>query len=261
MADKSFEEKRMETGKMLGIDPQSVPRHIAIIMDGNGRWAQERGKQRFYGHSKGGAIVEKIALYCVDLGIEYLTLYSFSMQNWKRPPDEIEFLMGLYSLYLEGIRDTLMKNNVRLAHLGTLERLPQKVIDTLGETIELTSGNDGMTLGLALNYGARTEITEAVKTIAKECVDGKLNIEDIDHDCISDHLYTSGWPDPELLIRTSGELRISNFLLWQISYSEFYVSEKYWPDFDKPDIDEAIKVYARRSRRIGDVKPNFDSKD
>ena len=255
MTKRSFEDKRIVTGETLGVCPEGIPRHIAVIMDGNGRWAEKQGKARFYGHSKGGSIVEKIALYCVDLGIEYLTLYSFSMQNWKRPQEEIDFLMGLYSLYLEGIRETLMNSNVRLAHLGTLDRLPQKVVDTLGETIEMTSGNDGMTLGLALNYGSRTEITEGVKAIAQECVEGKLKIEDIDHECVSNHLYTAGWPDPDLLIRTSGEMRVSNFLLWQISYAEFYVTEKYWPEFDKCDIDEAIKVYAKRSRRLGDVKP------
>lgn len=255
MAKVPFQDKRIVTGETLGISPEAVPRHIAIIMDGNGRWAEKQGQPRFYGHSKGGAIVEKIALHCVDLGIEYLTLYSFSMQNWKRPQKEIDFLMGLYSLYLEGIRETLMGSNVRLAHLGTLDRLPQKVVDTLGETIEMTSGNDGMTLGLALNYGSRTEITDGVKAIAKECIEGKLKIEDIDDDCISNHLYTAGWPDPDLLIRTSGEMRVSNYLLWQISYAEFYVTEKYWPEFGTCDLDEAIKVYAQRSRRIGDVTP------
>jgi undecaprenyl diphosphate synthase len=255
MTKVSFEDKRIAAARTLGVAPEGVPRHIAIIMDGNGRWAEKQGQPRFYGHSKGGSIVEKIALYCVDLGVEYLTLYSFSMQNWKRPKDEIDFLMGLYSLYLEGIRDTFMDNNVRLAHLGSLDRLPQKVVDTLGETIAMTSGNDGMTLGLALNYGSRTEITEGVRAIAKECLEGKLKIEDIDHDCISDHLYTAGWPDPDLLIRTSGEMRVSNYLLWQISYSEFYITEKYWPEFDTCDLDEAIKVFAKRSRRLGDVKP------
>lgn len=256
MTKLSFEDKRIAAGQTLGVTAEGIPRHIAIIMDGNGRWAERQGKPRFYGHSKGGSIVETIALYCVDLGIEYLTLYSFSMQNWKRPKEEIDFLMDLYALYLEGIRETLMQSNVRLAHLGSLERLPQKVVDSLAETIEITSGNDGMTLGLALNYGSRTEITEGVRAIAQECLEGKLKVEDIDHDCISNHLYTAGWPDPDLLIRTSGEMRVSNYLLWQISYSEFYVTEKFWPEFEKADLNEAIKAYAKRSRRIGDVKPS-----
>ena len=258
MANLSFEEKRMITADRLGISPDAIPRHIAIIMDGNGRWAQRQGKQRFYGHSKGGAVVEKIALYCVELGIEYLTLYSFSTQNWKRPKEEIDFLMDLYAMYLEGIGKTLMNNNVRLAHLGSREKLPQKVLDALDGTIDLTAANDGMTLGLALNYGGRTEIVEAVRSIARQYKNGQICLDDIDHDCVSNHLYTGGWIDPDLMIRTSGEMRVSNFLLWQISYSEFYVTQKFWPEFEKEDLDDAIKVFAGRSRRIGDVKPQSE---
>lgn len=255
MTQKTFEEKKQETAARLGINPELVPRNIAIIMDGNGRWAQERGKERFYGHSKGASIVEKIAIYCVDLGIEYLSLYSFSMQNWSRPKEEIDFLMDLYAMYLEGIRDSLMKHNVRLAHLGRIDGLPQKVIDALNGTIDITAANDGMTLGLALNYGSRTEIVDATKTIAQKVKDGQLDIDQIDRQCISDNLYTAGWPDIDLLIRTSGELRVSNFLLWQISYAEFYVIDKYWPDFEKDDLDESLRIFAARSRRMGDVLP------
>ena len=162
--------------------------------------------------------------------------------------------MDLYALYLEGIRETLMKNNVRLGHLGSRERLPEKVLDKLDGTLDMTAGNDGMTLGLALNYGSRTEIVDAVKAIAEKCKNGELSPGQIDQKCVSDHLYTAGWADPDLLIRTSGEIRISNFLLWQISYAEFYVTDKYWPDFDKPDLDEAIKTFAGRVRRMGDIK-------
>ncbi|MBW8035934.1 MAG: isoprenyl transferase [Planctomycetes bacterium] len=255
MAQITFEEKRQQTAARLGMDPNHVPRNIAIVMDGNGRWAQERGKERYYGHSKGASIVEKIAIYCVDLGIEYLTLYSFSMQNWSRPKEEIDFLMDLYAMYLEGIRDTLMKHNVRLAHLGRKEGLPQKVIEVLEGTIEITSANDGMTLGLALNYGSRTEIVDAAKAIAQKVKSGQLDIDQIDRQCISDNLYTAGWPDVDLLIRTSGELRISNFLLWQISYAEFYVTDKYWPDFEEADLDASLQTFAARSRRMGDVLP------
>ncbi len=255
MAQKTFKEKKQETAVRLGIKPELVPRNIAIIMDGNGRWAQERGKERFYGHSKGASIVEKIAIYCVDLGIEYLSLYSFSMQNWSRPKEEIDFLMDLYAMYLEGIRDSLMKHNVRLAHLGRIDGLPQKVIDALNGTIDVTAANDGMTLGLALNYGSRAEIVDATKTIAQKVKDGQLDIDQIDRQCISDNLYTAGWPDIDLLIRTSGELRVSNFLLWQISYAEFYVIDKYWPDFEKDDLDESLRIFAARSRRMGDVLP------
>lgn len=250
----SFEQKRVRAAKRLGIGLDSIPRHIAIIMDGNGRWAQNRGLNRFEGHSEGGKIVEKIALHCVDIGIECLTLYSFSMQNWKRPSEEVDFLMYLYSKYLEEIKPILMDNSVRLVHLGQKEKLPDSVVDALDDTIKTTSDNKGMVLGLALNYGSRTEIMDAVKKIAAEYKDGKLSLDQIDQDCFSNHLYTAGLPDPDLLIRTSGELRISNFLLWQISYAEFYVTETLWPDFSNEDMDAAISAYARRLRRFGDVK-------
>lgn len=223
-------------------------------MDGNGRWAEKKGLSRFHGHRQGGKIVEKIALCCVDLGIEYLTLYSFSMQNWKRPAEEVSFLMHLYARYLEEIRPTLMKNNVKLLHLGRREGLPQEVTQALSETLELTNSNTGMVLGLALNYGSREEIVDAIKKIAHKCKTGELDPDDIDHVCISNHLYTAGWQDPDLLIRTSGELRISNFMLWQISYTEFYATETLWPDFGAADLDHAVKAYAQRARRFGDIK-------
>ena len=250
----SFEEKRVQAAGRLGISPDSMPRHIAVIMDGNGRWAQTRGLARFEGHTEGAKVVEKIAIYCVDIGIECLTLYSFSMQNWKRPSEEIEFLMYLYSRYLEEIRPTLMENNVRLVHLGQTENLPAEVTGALAETMRMTSTNPGMALGLALNYGGRGEIVDAVVKIAQEYKEGKLKLEEINQDCISSHLYTAGLPDPDLLIRTSGELRISNFLLWQISYAEFHVTETLWPDFKTDDMDLAIREYAGRARRFGDVK-------
>lgn len=255
----SFEDKRIIAAKRLGIKPQQMPRNIAIIMDGNGRWAEQKGLPRFHGHSKGGQMVEKVALHCVACGVESLTLYSFSLQNWKRPKEEIDFLMGLYSMYLEGIRETLMKNNVKLLHLGQNERLPEKVVDTMAETLELTSNNTGMVLGLALNYGSRAEIVDAVKAIAQEYKDGGITIDQIDQDCVSSHLYTAGLDDMDLLIRTSGEMRVSNYLLWQISYAEFYVTDTYWPDFNEEEMDKAFIAYARRSRRMGDVKANSTS--
>ncbi|MCK5473752.1 MAG: di-trans,poly-cis-decaprenylcistransferase, partial [Planctomycetes bacterium] len=214
----------------------------------------KNGLSRFHGHRQGGKTVETIALCCVDMGIEYLTLYSFSMQNWKRPAEEIDFLMYLYSRYLEEIRPSLMRNNARLIHLGRTEKLPKTVTDALAETIRLTSANTGMVLGLALNYGARTEITDAVKKIAQEYKDGQLQLDEIDQTCVSNHLYTAGWDEPDLLIRTSGEMRISNFLLWQISYSEFYVTKTFWPDFCRADMEEAIVAYANRKRRFGNIK-------
>ncbi len=223
-------------------------------MDGNGRWATSKGLSRFEGHVQGAKAVETIAQCCADMGIEYLTLYSFSMQNWKRPAKEVDFLMYLYSRYLEEIRPNLMKNNVKLVHLGQTEKLPQIVTDALVKTVELTGANTGMVLGLALNYGARTEIIDAVKKIAQEYKAGRLGLEEIDQTHISNCLYTAGWHDPDLLIRTSGEMRVSNFLLWQISYAEFYVTETLWPDFGADSLDEAIKDYAGRARRFGDVK-------
>jgi undecaprenyl diphosphate synthase len=248
---KSFEEKQKETANRLGIWPEQIPRHIAIIMDGNGRWAKEKGQSRVFGHRQGGKTVEKIAVHCVNLGIEVLTLYSFSMENWKRPKDEVDALMHIYTRYLVAIRPMLERNNVRLVHLGTLDNLPEGLIKELDKTLELTAENTGMRLALALNYGGRDEIVYAVKNIAAEHKDGKLSLEDIDHDCISKHLYTAKLPDPDLLIRTASELRVSNFLLWQISYSEFYVTDLYWPDFIEEQLEKAILVYAKRVRRFG----------
>ena len=250
----SFEEKRVQAAERLGITSDGMPRHIAIIMDGNGRWAQQKGLPRFMGHREGGKIVEDVMQYCVDIGIECMTLYSFSLQNWKRPKEEVEFLMHLYAMYLEGIRPILARNRVRLAHLGQREKLPQTVLDALDGTLEFTSKNDGMVLALALNYGSRTEIVDAVKKIAADIKDGKLEIDQIDDDVIGGNLYTAGLPDPDLLIRTSGEQRISNYLLWQISYSEFYITDTMWPDFDSKEVDKAILAYANRNRRFGDVK-------
>ena len=251
--EKTTREKAIETAKRLGIRPEQMPRHIAIIMDGNGRWAQNRGMPRVEGHYEGGKTVEKIAVDCSDLGIEYLTLYSFSMENWKRPKAEVDALMHLYTEYLIGIRPMMAKKQVRLLHLGRVDNLPEKLLTALSKSIELTADNPGMTLGLALNYGGRAEIVDAAKKIAGKCVEGKLAIENIDDACISQNLYTAGFPDPDLLIRTANEMRISNFLLWQISYSEFYVTETLWPDFTKSDLEKAILAYAGRSRRFGTI--------
>jgi undecaprenyl diphosphate synthase len=250
----SFDEKIKKTAERLGLTPEQIPRHIAIIMDGNGRWAQKKGLPRAEGHRQGGKTVEEIALCCVDLGIESLTIYSFSMENWERPKDEVNTLMHLYSQYLVGIRSTVMKNNVKLIHLGRLAQLPSAVKKELAKTIEITAGNTGMTLALALNYGGRAEIVDAAKTIAQQYKNGQLQPEDIDEDCISRHLYTAGLADPDLLIRTANEMRISNFLLWQISYSEFYVTKTFWPDFKQKDLEKAILAYAKRSRRFGTIK-------
>lgn len=255
MKTSTFEEKRKQAAQRLGVSPEGIPRHVAVIMDGNGRWAEQRGLPRFHGHEQGAKVVENIAMHCVNSGVEYLTLYSFSMQNWKRPKEEVDFLMYLYASYLEGIRPSLMNNNVQLAHVGRRDPLPQTVLDALDETIEMTSVNDGLTLGLALNYGSRTEIIDAVRAIAKKVKRGQIDPDSIDEAMFSNHLYTAGWHDPDLLVRTSGEMRISNYLLWQISYAEFYVTEKYWPDFTPDEMDKAFLAFASRQRRFGDVEP------
>ena len=230
-----------------------MPRHIAIIMDGNGRWAQKKGLSRAEGHRQGAKTVEKIAQHCVDFGIESLTLYSFSIENWKRPKSEVNSLMHLYSRYLAEIRPTLMKNNVKLVHLGRLAQLPSAVKAELAKTKRITAANTGMRLALALNYGGRTEIMDAVKKIARKYKSGELTLRGIDERCISRNLYTAGLAEPDLLIRTANEMRISNFLLWQISYSEFYITKTLWPDFKKKDLEKAIQAYARRTRRFGSI--------
>ncbi len=250
----SFEEKIEKTAERLGLATEQIPRHIAIIMDGNGRWAQKKGLPRAQGHQQGGKRVETIALRCVDFGIESLTLYSFSIENWERPKAEINTLMHLYSQYLVGIRPMMKKNNVKLIHLGRLAQLPAAVKKDLTKTMEITAGNTGMTLALALNYGGRTEIVDATQKIAQQYKKGQLRLKDIDEECISRHLYTAGFAEPDLLIRTANEMRISNFLLWQISYSEFYVTKTLWPDFKKLNLEKAILAYAKRDRRFGTIK-------
>jgi undecaprenyl diphosphate synthase len=247
----STEEKLKKTAQRLAIPAERIPRHIAIIMDGNGRWAQKKNLPRFKGHQQGGKTVEKIAQYCVNLGIECLTLYSFSMENWKRPKDEIDTLMYLYTSYLVEIRPTLQRNNVKLIHLGRMAELPNDVKTELTKTIVQTSTNTGMVLALALNYSGRVELINAARKIAQEYKDGSLSLEDINEQCINQHLYTASLIEPDLLIRTAGEMRVSNFLLWQISYSEFYVTETFWPDFEEADMDKAILAYAKRNRRFG----------
>jgi undecaprenyl diphosphate synthase len=250
----SIAEKLEQTAKRLGLTTEHIPRHIAVIMDGNGRWAEKKGLPRAEGHRQGGKAAETIAQCCVDFGIESLTLYSFSMENWKRPRAEVNTLMDLYTEYLIEFRPKLIRNNVKLVHLGRLAGLPPAVRRELTETMEATADNTGMTLGLALNYGGRIEIVDAARKIAQEYKGDQLRLEDIDEDCISQHLYTAGLADPDLLIRTANEMRISNFLLWQISYSEFYVTNTLWPDFNEAALEEAILAYAERNRRFGAIK-------
>ena len=246
-------QKREATAKRLGIQVEQVPGNIAIIMDGNGRWAKQKDLMRFEGHREGARTAKEIAQRCVDFGINSLTLYSFSMENWKRPRSEVNALMHLYAEYLVGIRPTLMKDNVRLIHLGRRSGLPQAVIDELQRTMDMTRDNSGMVLALALNYSGRVELVDATRAIAEKCKDGKLNADEIDERTISSELYSREIPDPDLLVRTAGEMRVSNFLLWQISYSEFHVTDTLWPSFTEVSLEEAILAYARRDRRFGAI--------
>jgi len=239
----------------LGLEPHQIPRHIAIIMDGNGRWAKQRGQKRIRGHEQGAKSVRAVVTQCAKLGIDALTLYSFSAENWKRPRAEVDFLMELYGQYLIAERGEIMENNVQLIHIGRREGLPESVLREMDTTVRQSSANTGLKLCLALNYGAREEIVRAVRAIAADVRDGKIAAGDVNERLISDSLYTVGIDDPDLLIRTANERRISNFLLWQISYSEIYVTDRLWPDFGVEDLNAAIKEFARRERRYGDVAP------
>jgi len=229
----------------------SVPRHVAVIMDGNGRWATEQGLPRVKGHEAGADTVRAIVRACGERDIEALTLYSFSTENWGRPGDEVEALMALLARYLVDERGELMDNKVRLRGIGQLERLPPQVRMLLDEATRVTADNDGLLLTLALSYGSRAEIVQAVQAVAREVAEGRMSPDEIDEQAITDHLYTAGVPDPDLLIRTSGEMRLSNFLLWQLAYAELYVTDVYWPDFREPHLDVALEAYARRQRRFG----------
>lgn len=228
-----------------------TPRHVAVIMDGNGRWASERGWPRIKGHEEGARSVREIVRACGELGIEALTLYSFSTENWRRPEDEVDALMMLLATYLRDEQSELMQNRVRLRGIGQIERLPAHVGALLAEAERLTADNDGLLLTLALSYGSRAEIVDAVRALAVEVQEGALEAQSIDEASITDRLYTAGTPDPDLLVRTSGEMRLSNFLLWQLAYTELYVTDVYWPDFRRPHLEVALQAYARRKRRYG----------
>ena len=241
----------------LGLPPEAVPRHIAIIMDGNGRWAQQRGEERMFGHQTGARSVRGIVTECARLELDVLTLYSFSIENWKRPANEVSFLMDLYVEYLVGELPTMMKNNVQFKQVGRREGLPQRVLDELDRVTNETSGNTGLILALALNYGSRAEIADAAKDIARKVQSGELDPESITEGVFADHLYTAGMPDPDLLVRTAGEMRVSNYLLWQISYSEIYVSDVCWPDFTVDELHKSIHAFAKRQRKFGGV-PDSD---
>lgn len=227
-----------------------IPQHIAIIMDGNGRWATERGKERSFGHQAGVETVRRITSECTRLGVKYLTLYTFSTENWNRPADEISALMGLVLSSLED--EIFMKNNVRFRVIGDMKRLPDDVQQKLRETEEHTAKNDAMTMVVALSYSSRWEITEAVRQLVAE------GAEEVTEETVSKHLQTCFMPDPDLLIRTGGELRISNYLLWQIAYSELYFCDTYWPDFDEAELHKAIESYQKRQRRFGKTEAQVE---
>ena len=233
------------------IDRERLPKHVAIIMDGNGRWAKSKGKDRSFGHEEGVVAVRKTLEAAVSIGLEYLTVYTFSNENWNRPEEEVLALMDLLVAAIQRETPDLMKNNVRLKAIGNFHRLPETTYNVLMECIGQTSVNTGTTLILALSYSSKWEITEAVRLIAQEVLDKKINTNDITETTVSDRLSTNGIPDPDLLVRTGGEKRISNFLLWQMSYSEFYFTDIYWPDFREEELYGAILYYQQRERRFG----------
>lgn len=241
------------------LDPTYIPRHVAIIMDGNGRWAKRQHKPRLYGHKVGVDSVQEIVECATEWGVEVLTLYAFSTENWNRPADEIGGLMGLLKNYLQKELSKMLQNRIRLTCIGDIAKLPKDVREVLETTMEETAGNDQLTLNLALSYGGRSELIRGIRTIAKEVSSGKLVLDDIDEKLIDSHLYTAGLPDPDLLIRTGGEARLSNFLLWQASYAEIYFTDIMWPEFREDAFVQAILEYQGRERRFGQTSAQVNS--
>ncbi len=236
-----------------GVPADKIPRHIAVIMDGNGRWARERGLPRIEGHRRGSEAVRACTAACLEAGVPNLTLYAFSKENWQRPPDEVAALMNLLDRFLAERAAEIMERNIRLRAIGHVGDLPENARRRLDAAVERSAGNTAITLTLALSYGGRTEIADAARAIAREVRDGKLDAESVGEETLAARLYTAGQPDPDLLVRTSGEMRVSNFLLWQISYAEIVVTPKLWPEFGKEDLFAAIREYAGRHRRYGSI--------
>lgn len=237
--------------KEINLEKENIPRHIAIIMDGNGRWAKEKGKRRTAGHREGSKVLKEICRNAKDFSVEYITVYAFSTENWKRPKEEVAFLMDLLRQYLKESISSSKKDNMRVKVIGEREGLPQDIIDRIIELEQASKNNTGLTLQIALNYGGRNEIIRAIKKIAGDYKNDSIVLESINEDSFSRYLDTSDIPEPELMIRTSGEQRLSNFLLWQLAYSEFYFTDKYWPDFKKEDLEDAIIFYQNKERRFG----------
>lgn len=237
-----------------GLDMNNIPQHIAIIMDGNGRWAKAQGKVRTFGHQAGAETLKTIVRAADKLGVKVISAYAFSTENWKRPVTEVSFIMELLSRYLTNEIDEFNENNVQVRFIGSREGLPEIVMQKMDHAIEATKGNTGIILNLAINYGGQAEILHAVRSIAAEAAAGKLAVEDIDNKVVEDHLYTQGLPVPDLLIRPGGDLRISNFLLWQIAYAEIWTTKTFWPDFTPDHLVEAILAFQGRERRFGGLK-------
>ncbi|WP_027623459.1 isoprenyl transferase [Clostridium lundense] len=249
-----FNDKSKNEKTSISLDMNNIPKHIGIIMDGNGRWAKERNLPRSMGHKAGVETIRDIVKECDKIGVKYLTLYAFSTENWKRPKDEVNALMKLLVQYLRKEIEELHSNNVIVNSIGDTSKLPEICQQELKDAYEKTKNNTGLTLNLALNYGGRDEIIRAVKLLYNDIKDGKVNEDDIDENMISNYLYTSHMPDPDLIIRPSGEKRLSNFLIWQCAYAEFWYSDIKWPDFNKDYLHKAIYDYQNRDRRFGGVK-------
>ena len=240
--------------KKKTLDLTRIPKHVAFIMDGNGRWAKKRGLPRTKGHEEGAKRIEKLALSAKELGLEAVTLFAFSTENWKRPKDEVDFIFSLLKKFLIEGKESFVKNDIRIHFIGKIDELDEEFSSLMYETMDLTKNNTGIILNLAINYGARSEIVEMVKCVAKDCVEGKQSIDKIDESVVEKYLMTKDLPEIDLMVRTSGEVRISNFLLWQIAYSELMFTDVYWPDFDEKELEKVLIEFQSRDRRFGGLK-------
>ena len=248
---KIFKKRSKETKQL---DLTRIPKHVAFIMDGNGRWAKKRGLPRTKGHEEGAKRIEKLAVSAKNLGLKAVTLFAFSTENWKRPKEEVDYIFSLLKRFLEEGKERFKENDIRVHFIGKIDELDKEFSSLMYETMELTKDNTGIILNLAINYGARSEIVEMVKTVAKECVEGEQEIDKIDEKVIQNHLMTKDLPEIDLMVRTSGEIRLSNFLLWQIAYSELVFTDTYWPDFDEKELEKVLIEFQSRNRRFGGLK-------